>query len=87
MAYLSLCYCDQITESGLELLGQIQNISTLDITGCNLTDQVRLALTTDVVVGSDEFVVAFVDWVRYLRRPKPGLEASAWDGLGRGSDC
>jgi F-box/leucine-rich repeat protein 13 len=44
LAYLSLCYCDQISEAGLELLGQVANLTCVDITGCSLTDQSLSAL-------------------------------------------
>ncbi|KAL3853208.1 hypothetical protein ACJMK2_016766 [Sinanodonta woodiana] len=34
LTYLSICYCEHITESGIEMLGQTK-LTSLDISGCN----------------------------------------------------
>ena len=42
LAYLSLCFCEHISEAGIELLGQTQSLCSLDISGCNCGDVVSL---------------------------------------------
>ena len=39
LAYLKLCYLDQITESGLECLGQMEQLILIDLTGTQTSDQ------------------------------------------------
>ena len=41
LAYLSVCFCEHISEAGIELLGQTHSLTSLDISGCNCGDQVR----------------------------------------------
>ncbi len=38
--YLSLCYCEQIEEDGIDLVGTIENLVSIDLTGCNCGDNV-----------------------------------------------
>ncbi|CAF4613977.1 unnamed protein product, partial [Rotaria sp. Silwood1] len=38
LAYLKLCYLDQISENGLELIGQIDQLISIDITGTQTSD-------------------------------------------------
>jgi F-box/leucine-rich repeat protein 13 len=38
LAYLKLCYLDQINESGLELIGQIEQLILIDLTGTLISD-------------------------------------------------
>jgi len=38
LAYLKLCYLDQINESGLELIGQIEQLILIDLTGTQISD-------------------------------------------------
>lgn len=41
MVYLSVCFCEHISEkSGIELLGQLHALVSLDISGCNCSDEV-----------------------------------------------
>lgn len=44
MTYLSVCYCEHISEAGVELLGQTHSLTSLDISGCNCGDQGLSAL-------------------------------------------
>lgn len=44
LSYLSLCYCDHIDHAGIDLLGLICSLTSLDITGCQCTDQGLSAL-------------------------------------------
>ncbi len=39
LGYLSVCYCEHISEAGVELLGQTHSLASLDISGCNCGDQ------------------------------------------------
>ncbi|KAI0212426.1 Dynein regulatory complex subunit 6 [Lamellibrachia satsuma] len=39
LVYLTICFCDHITEAGIELLGQTTCITSLDISGCHCSDQ------------------------------------------------
>lgn len=41
LMYLNLSYCENISDTGIELLTQLSNLLDLDITGCNLSDQVQ----------------------------------------------
>lgn len=36
---LSFCYCEHITDTGVELLGHIPTLSSLDLSGCNIQDE------------------------------------------------
>jgi F-box/leucine-rich repeat protein 13 len=38
LAYLKLCYLDQITENGLELIGQMEQLILIDLTGTQISD-------------------------------------------------
>lgn len=40
LTYLSLCFCDHISENGIEILGQMHTLTSLDISGCKVTDKV-----------------------------------------------
>ena len=40
LAYLSVCFCEHISEAGIELLGQTHSLTSLDISGCNCGDVV-----------------------------------------------
>ena len=44
LAYLSVCFCEHISEAGIELLGQTNSLTSLDISGCNCGDQGLSAL-------------------------------------------
>lgn len=35
---LSVCYCENISDAGVEVLGQIPSLASLDISGCNIQD-------------------------------------------------
>jgi len=39
LAYLSVCFCEHISEAGIELLGQTHSLVSLDISGCACGDQ------------------------------------------------
>ncbi|XP_061187510.1 F-box and leucine-rich repeat protein 13-like isoform X3 [Saccostrea echinata] len=40
LVYLSVCFCEHISEkSGIELLGQLHALVSLDISGCNCSDE------------------------------------------------
>ncbi|RXM36684.1 F-box/LRR-repeat protein 13 [Acipenser ruthenus] len=39
LTYLSLCYCEHLTDSGLELLAGLPSLTSLDLTGTNIQDQ------------------------------------------------
>ena len=41
LTYLSVCFCEHISEAGVELLGQTHSLISLDISGCNCGDQVK----------------------------------------------
>ncbi|XP_060578635.1 F-box and leucine-rich repeat protein 13-like isoform X2 [Ruditapes philippinarum] len=38
LTYLSVCFCEHISEAGIELLGQTHSITSIDISGCNCGD-------------------------------------------------
>ncbi|ELT90873.1 hypothetical protein CAPTEDRAFT_165456 [Capitella teleta] len=38
LTYLHLCFCEHISEAGIELLGQTHSLTALDISGCNCGD-------------------------------------------------
>ncbi|XP_048257618.1 dynein regulatory complex subunit 6-like isoform X5 [Haliotis rufescens] len=44
MTYLSVCFCEHISEAGIELLGQTHSLISLDLSGCNCADQGLSAL-------------------------------------------
>ncbi|KAG8439961.1 hypothetical protein GDO86_005939 [Hymenochirus boettgeri] len=44
--YLSLRYCENLTDSGIELLGNMASLISLDLSGTNITDQGLSALGT-----------------------------------------
>jgi hypothetical protein len=37
---LSLCYCQHIEEDGLDLIGSIDNLVSIDLSGCQCGDHV-----------------------------------------------
>ncbi|XP_066505027.1 F-box and leucine-rich repeat protein 13 isoform X2 [Hoplias malabaricus] len=45
--YLSLCYCENLTDEGFKWLGSCSSLVTLDITGCNIQDQGLAALSVN----------------------------------------
>ncbi|XP_052285316.1 dynein regulatory complex subunit 6-like isoform X3 [Dreissena polymorpha] len=44
LTYLSVCFCEHISEAGIELLGQTHSLTSVDISGCNCGDQGLSAL-------------------------------------------
>ncbi|XP_013411676.1 F-box/LRR-repeat protein 13-like isoform X1 [Lingula anatina] len=44
LTYLSVCFCEHISEAGIELLGQTTSLVCLDISGCRCADQGLSAL-------------------------------------------
>ena len=42
IAYLSLCYCYKIEEDGIDLIGIIENLISVDLSGCNCGDHVNI---------------------------------------------
>ncbi|CAF4460015.1 unnamed protein product, partial [Rotaria magnacalcarata] len=38
LAYIKLCHLDQISENGLELIGQMDQLISIDITGTQTSD-------------------------------------------------
>ncbi|XP_073508371.1 F-box and leucine-rich repeat protein 13 isoform X2 [Phyllobates terribilis] len=42
--FLSLRYCENVTDSGIELLGNMTSLISIDISGTNITDQGLMAL-------------------------------------------
>ncbi len=44
---LSLCYCDHITDSGVELLGHVYSLTSLDLSGCSIQDEGIQALRSN----------------------------------------
>ncbi|XP_064199506.1 F-box and leucine-rich repeat protein 13 isoform X1 [Anguilla rostrata] len=44
LSHLSLCYCDQLTDSGMEWLGSVSSLTSLDLTGTSIQDQGLTAL-------------------------------------------
>ncbi|ESO91191.1 hypothetical protein LOTGIDRAFT_228723 [Lottia gigantea] len=43
-----VCFCENISEAGIELLGQIHSLTSLDISGCNCGDQGLQSLGSNV---------------------------------------
>lgn len=41
LAYLSLCYCEQIEKDGIDLVGAIENLVSIDLSGCQCGDNVN----------------------------------------------
>ena len=44
LVYASFCYCEHVTDAGVELLGTLPSLMSLDLSGCNLQDQGVAAL-------------------------------------------
>ena len=42
--YASFCYCEHVTDAGVELLGTLPSLMSLDLSGCNIQDQGVAAL-------------------------------------------
>ena len=42
--YLSLCYCEQIEEDAIDLVGTIDNLLSVDLSGCKCCDSVSTLL-------------------------------------------
>ena len=42
LTHLSLSYCEHISDTGVELLGKLPRLYSLDLTGCSITDHVSL---------------------------------------------
>ena len=38
LTYCSICYCEHVTDAGLELLATLPSLVSLDISGCNVQD-------------------------------------------------
>ena len=36
---LSVCYCEHISDSGVELLGRMPTLTSLDLSGCSIQDE------------------------------------------------
>lgn len=39
LSYCSICYCEHVTDAGVELLATLPSLISLDISGCNIQDQ------------------------------------------------
>ncbi|XP_030072401.1 F-box and leucine-rich repeat protein 13 [Microcaecilia unicolor] len=46
LTYLNLRYCENVTDSGIELLGNMQSLISIDLSGTNISDQGLAALGT-----------------------------------------
>jgi hypothetical protein len=44
LVYASFCYCEHVTDAGVELLGTLPSLISLDLSGCNIQDQGVAAL-------------------------------------------
>ena len=44
LVYASFCYCEHVTDAGVELLGTLPSLVSLDLSGCNIQDQGVAAL-------------------------------------------
>ena len=44
LVYASFCYCEHVTDAGVELLGTLTSLTSLDLSGCNVQDQGVAAL-------------------------------------------
>ena len=44
LVYASFCYCEHVTDAGVELLGTLPSLTSLDLSGCNIQDQGVAAL-------------------------------------------
>eukprot|EP00118_Oscarella_pearsei_P012154 m.86967 g.86967 ORF g.86967 m.86967 type:complete len:805 (+) comp36521_c0_seq1:152-2566(+) len=44
LTYASFCFCEHISDAGVELLGNLPSLISLDLTGCNIGDQALAAL-------------------------------------------
>lgn len=38
LTYINLCYCEHISDAGVDLLARLPSLVSLDITGCNVSD-------------------------------------------------
>ena len=38
LSYLCLCYCEHISDTGVELLGHIPTLTSIDLSGCDIHD-------------------------------------------------
>ena len=39
LTYCSICYCEHVTDAGVELLSTLPSLVSLDVSGCNIQDQ------------------------------------------------
>ena len=44
LTYANFSYCDHVTDAGVELLGTIPSLTSVDLSGCNISDQGIAAL-------------------------------------------
>jgi len=44
LTHLCICYCDHVTDTGVELLSNLRNIFHIDLTGANINDQGLVSL-------------------------------------------
>ena len=40
LTYLALCFCDSIEEDGLDFISQMENLISIDLSGCKVGDHV-----------------------------------------------
>lgn len=39
LTYISICYCEHVTDAGVELLATLPSLISFDVSGCNIQDQ------------------------------------------------
>ncbi|MGH0149437.1 UNVERIFIED_CONTAM: hypothetical protein FKN15_033425 [Acipenser sinensis] len=64
LTYLSLCYCEHLTDSGLELLAGLPSLTSLDLTGTNIQDQGLASLGTNT--GIKKLTLSECLWITDL---------------------
>lgn len=38
MTYCSICFCEHVTDAGVELLATLPSLISIDVSGCNIQD-------------------------------------------------
>ena len=50
LVYANFSYCEHVSDAGVELLATLPNLTSLDLSGCHLTDQGIISLGNNVLL-------------------------------------
>lgn len=65
ISYLSLCYCEQIQEDGIDLIGSIENLISIDLSGCKCGDHVCIHI--NILIIFENRCINFFVILSYLK--------------------